>query len=256
MDPVETTAASPPRRPWWVLPVAAAALAHGPALAGGLLDADRAIIVHDPEIRSFAGLSTLLSDGLPVLRAAGLVVRDRAPLAVLSTWLGWQWLRADPLLQHAFGVACLLAAVVALGALLEALRAPPAIACVAALALAVHPAVADLTGPVLGRPALLAAWAALFCARRAAAAGTRGAVAWSAGAALAAGTIAAGWGMLGLVPAAVVADRRARRLASGVALLTALATIAIDRAPLPRSGRPPRAPEPCSRRGSRALAPS
>ena len=216
-------------RRWLALSVAVATLAHAASLGGGLLDADRLLLVKNPAVRTFSSLFAMLVEGEPVLRAAGLSSRDHCPLGVLSTWLGWQWFRGSPPMQHALGLASLLAVLVALTSLLSALRVPPALSCVAALALALHPVTADLTGPILGRDALLAAWVILIAARRARDAGARQALGWAAGASLVAGLLAPGWGLLGLVPASVAAHPRARRVAAIASVATTLATLAVTR---------------------------
>lgn len=226
-------------RRWLALSLAVATLVHAGSLKSGLLDADRLLLVKNLQVRTFSGLFAMLVGGEPVLRAAGLSSRNHCPLGVLSTWLGWQWFRANPLVQHALGLASLLAVLVALTSLLAALRASPELACVAALALALHPATADLTGPILGRDVLLAAAVSLLAARRARQASARSATAWSAGASLVAGLLAPGWGLLGSVPASVIASPRAHRLAVLASVTTTLATLAVthgERALLPEPG--------------------
>lgn len=205
------------------------ALSHAPALAGGLLDADRLLLVKNNEIRSFAGLAALLAQGEPVIRASSLVTRDHAPLGVLSTWLGWQWFRASAPAQHALGLALALAVAAALFSLLSA---RPALAAAAALGLLLHPIAADLTGPLLGRDALLATWVVLLAAHRARAASAPAAIAWAAAASLAAGLCAPGWGLLGLVPALLIADASTRRAAAAASCAAAALALWICRGDL------------------------
>jgi hypothetical protein len=218
-----------PSRRWPGLAVALAALVHAVCLRGGLLDADRLLLVKNPEIRSFSGLAAMLAQGEPVLRAAALSTRNHGPLGVLSTWLGWQWFRAGPVAQHALGLASLVAVLVALAWLLSALRVSAALSSVAILALALHPATADLTGPILGREALLAVSVALVAARRARNSRALPALGWAAGASLVAGLLAPGWGLVGLIAAAVIRAPRARREAAGAAVLATIAALAVTR---------------------------
>lgn len=217
-----TSDAGGTERAWRALSLSLTTLTHGAALAGELLDGDRLLLVRNPSLRSFAGLATLLSDGRVLLRGAALPVRDRSPVAALSTWLSWEWFRASPVVQHALGVALLVAVTAALGSLLRSLRASPAAAWLGALALSLYPCAADLSGPLVGRDPLLALLLALLAARRARDASGRLAVAWSAGAALVAGLCAPGYGLLGLIPAALASSPLARRAAAVAAAVVAL----------------------------------
>lgn len=212
-----------------VLALAGVALTHAPALLGGLLDADRLLLVKNDEIRNFAGLAALLARGEPVLRASGLLTRDHAPLGVLSTWLGWQWFRAGAPAQHALGLALALAVAAALFALLAA---RPAVAAAAALGLMLHPIAADLTGPLLGRDALLATSMVLLAARRARDARAPAAVAWAAAASLGAGLCAPGWGLLGLVAALLIPEASTRRAAAAASCVAALLALWVCRGDL------------------------
>lgn len=216
-------------RPWAALALAGAVLVHAPVLAGGLLDADRLLLHRNADVWSFAGLGAMLAGGEPLMRASWLVVRNHAPLGVLSTWLGWQWFRASPAVQHAVGLGILLAVAWALQSLLAPRRA---LAAAASLVLVLHPAVADLTGPILGRDFLLAILAVLLAARRAREAPGPAAITWSAGASLVAGMCAPGWGPLGLAAALGISGLRARRLAVGASLAASLAALAPVRADL------------------------
>lgn len=216
-------------RRWPALAMLAVAVAHAPGLAGGLLDADRLLLVRNPDIRSFAGLGVMLADGQPLAIGAGLVVRDHTPLRVLSTWLGWQWLQASAVLQHAAQLGLALAIGAALLALLRPRGAPAA---AAAAALMLHPCAADLTAPLLGRGALLATLVVLLAARRARDESAARAVAWSAAAAFVAGACAPGWGLLGLVAALMIDAPRVRRAAVLASIAGAIAAVAIHRADL------------------------
>ncbi len=216
-------------RAWRALTLSLTALTHGAALAGELLDGDRLLLTRNPSLHSFAGLASLLSEGRVLLRGAGLLVRDRSPVAAFSTWLSWEWFRTSPVVQHALGVALLVAVVAALGSLLRSLKASPAAAWLGALALSLHPCAADLTGPLLGRDPLLALLVALLAARRVRDAALLPAVVWSAGTALVAGLCAPGYGLLALVPAALAPSSAARRAASVAAVLCAVAALDITR---------------------------
>lgn len=192
------------------LALAAAAIAHAPALFDGLGDADRVLLVRNPEVRTFSGLATMLAEGQPIVVASGIVASSKAPLGVLSTWLGWQWFQASSALHHAAGIAIAIAIAGALAALLAPRKR---LAALAVLALMLHPSTADLTGSLLARGALLAVLAVMIAALRARDAAAPKAVAWCAGASLFAGLCAPGWGLLGLVAALVIPDARARRVA-------------------------------------------
>ncbi len=214
-------------RAWRALSLSLTALTHGAALAGDLLDGDRLLLVRNPSLHSFAGLATLLSDGRVFLRGAALPLRDRSPLAALSTWLSWQWFRANPVVQHALGVALLVSIVAAFGSLLRSLRTSSAAAWLGALGLSLHPCAADLTGPLLGRDTLLALLVALVAARRVRDAAPLRAVAWSAVAALVAGLCAPGSGLLGLIPAALASSSLARRAAALAAIFATLVALGV-----------------------------
>lgn len=220
-------------RAWRTLALSLTALTHGAALGNGLLDGDRLLLVRNPPLRSFAGLATLLGEGRVLLRGAGLQVRDRSPIAALSTWLSWEWFRAHPAVQHAVTVLALVAVVAALGRLLRSLTLSPPLAWGAALAVALAPCAADLTGPLLGRDPMLALLVALLAARRAQGASVPQAAAWSGGAALAAGLCAPGYGLLGLLPAAVAPSPAARRVAAAAVVAGALAAMDVTRGPDP-----------------------
>lgn len=216
-------------RAWRRVALTATALAHGVALGGALLPGDRLLLVRNPALHSFAGLGALLAEGRVLLRGAGLVLRDRSPVAAFTTWLSWEWFRGQPVAQHALAVLALLAIASTLGGLLRSLRSPTALAWLGALALTLHPCAADLTGPLLGRDALLALLVTLVAARRAREATDLRAVAWIAGGALGAGLCARGYGALGLVAAAVGATPTARRAGAAAAVVATVVALALTR---------------------------
>ena len=197
---------------------AATAFAHALSLRGQLLDGDRLALVRNPATRTFAGLGPLLADGTPALRGAGIATRDPAPLAALSTWLGWQWVRAEPMAQHALGVALMAAVAVPILRLVEEASWPRPAAALLALSVTLHPAAWDLTGALGGRPVLLAVLVAVAVARRVRTAGLAATTALALVTALLASACAGSAGLVGLVPALRSPTRRARVAASIAAL--------------------------------------
>lgn len=133
----------------------AAVVAHAPALRNGFVLDDNVLLVDNPFVRSFAGLSVLLRRELFVASAEPRLVPYYRPASGALNWLSYQLLGASAPLQHALNLLLHAAVTVLLFRVACAWRIRPSIALGGALLFAVHPATAEVVAYIGGRQDML-----------------------------------------------------------------------------------------------------
>ncbi len=152
-------------RPAWLVPVAAAVVAHALSLRNGFVLDDATLLVHNPYVRTGAGLGAMLEHSLFATAAQPIRTDYYRPLSSLLYWVSWHLFHASAPAQHALNVAMHAGVAALVVAVLLGEGVPRKAAVGAATLFAVHPATADIVAYVGGRQDMLG-WLLLLGAWR------------------------------------------------------------------------------------------
>jgi protein O-mannosyl-transferase len=119
--------------------VAAALLAHWPALRAGWVLDDATLLADNPYVRTLSGLRVLVTSEFFVATAHPEFAAQYRPVSGAFNWLSWQLLGASSPAQHALNIALHAGVSVLLLELLQACGVRRGIALAAAVLFAVHP---------------------------------------------------------------------------------------------------------------------